>query len=158
MLKTTGLGSFFTGLGMMLNNISLSLFNLPPPVFVMAFAGAALSFAWSSDDEAELPKKKMYKLVAMNTIGAVALTAVLPGWLGWDGDWYTPKMAGSLALILAASARFIIPILRTLAPEIMRKWFRLGEYSTKANKENAVEQEVEVEVQPEAPAKRRSKQ
>lgn len=112
-----------------INDASIAIFNLPILVPIMACTGAILSFAYDDDDDkkkTKLSKKKAVFLVLANTLVVTALVSVLPGYFGWS--WYSPKMQGSLALILAASAKFIIPVFKTLLLELVRKWFRLGEY------------------------------
>lgn len=115
-----------------LNNISISLFNVPVTVVAMAAAGALLSFAYNVDGDEEMPRKKLFILVMANTMLACAAVAVLPQWLGWS--WNSSKIEGSLALLFAALARFVIPwglgLVPELGKEILSKWFKLGQYNT----------------------------
>lgn len=118
-----------------LDSVSLYLFNVPVHIIFMAFLGASLSYAFQVDGEAPSPKKKMYVSIAANTVLATAAVAVLPSMLGWD--WYSTKVEGSMALLFAAGARWFIPLFIKTLPEIVRKWFKLGEYNAnkKANNE-----------------------
>lgn len=111
-----------------LNSVSLAVFNLPVTVPIMACAGAMLSFAYDDDDskKTKLTKKTVIKLVIANTLITTAAVCVLPEVLGWE--WYSTKLQGSLALLLSASARFVIPIFIRLLPEVARKWLKVGEY------------------------------
>ena len=111
-----------------LNTVSLAVFNLPITVPIMATAGAMLSFAYDDDDgkKTKLTKKTVVKLVIANTLITTAAVCVLPEIMGWE--WYNPKLQGSLALLLSASARFVIPIFIKLLPEVARKWLKVGEY------------------------------
>lgn len=121
-----------------LNNLSISLFNVPITVVFMAAAGALLSFAYNVDGDDKMPRRKLFVLVLANTMLACAAVAVLPQWLGWS--WNSPKIEGSLALLFAAIARFAVPwglkVMPELAKEILSKWFRLGEYKQEARKDN----------------------
>lgn len=116
-----------------LDSVALHLFDVSATTIFMSLAGAILSFAYSEGEET-LPasRKRLYFLVAANTFISAAIIAVAPGILGWE--WYNNKVEGSMALLLAASARFTIPLfLRTLPElfkELMRKWFGLGEYGS----------------------------
>ncbi len=127
MLKSTGVAAgIFSGSGM-INGWSIALFNVPLTVLGMAAAGSMLSFAYTSDTDDKITKRKLYTLAISNTILATAAVAVLPGWLGWD--WANSKIEGSLALLLSASARFFIPALIRLPSELFQKWFKLGKYN-----------------------------
>ena len=65
-------------------------------------------------------------LVIASTVITTAAVAVFPEMLGWN--WYSAKLQGSVALLMAASARFVIPLAIKTLPEIVRKWFKVGEY------------------------------
>lgn len=120
-----------------LNNISISLFNVPITVVAMAAAGALLSFAYNIEGDDKMPRRRLYVLVVANTMLACAAVAVVPQWMDWS--WNSPKIEGSLALIFAALARFVIPLGLKLIPEmgreILSKWFKLGEYKQDPRKD-----------------------
>lgn len=116
-----------------LNVVPMYLFNVPLSVIFMAFVGAALSYAWA-DEQPALPKKKVYVGVIFYTLMTTSLVAVLPHWLGWE--WYDVKYQGSLAFIMAAAARFILPAFTKMLPEIVRKWFKIGEYNSDRKNDN----------------------
>jgi hypothetical protein len=121
-----------------LDTASVYLLGVPVHVIFMSLLGAALSYAFQIEGEAPAPKRKMYFSVAANTMLASACVAVLPGLLGWD--WYSSKVEGSVALLFAASARFTIPLLIKTFPEIIRKWFRVGEYNVNKKAQNEDQQ------------------
>lgn len=110
-----------------LNTVPMYLFHVPLSVIFMAFVGAALSYAWA-DEQPPLPKKKVYVGVVFYTLVVSALVAFLPALLGWE--WYDVKYQGSLALVMSAAARFVLPAFTKMLPEIVRKWFKIGEYHT----------------------------
>lgn len=125
-----GVGAIsFVNLGIV-NDASIAAFNLPIIVPIMAAGGAMLSFAYDDDNSetTKLTKKRVIILVIANTLLTTAAVSVFPAWLGWD--WYDSKLQGSLALLLAAGAKFVIPLAIRTLPEIIRKWFKIGEYST----------------------------
>lgn len=111
-----------------LDSVSFTLFGTASSTTVfMALVGAAISFAYNEGEEAPaIPKKKMYFLIIANTLICTAAVSVMPGLLGWE--WYSNKVEGSVALLMAVSARFIIPLFFKTLPEIVRKWFKLKEY------------------------------
>lgn len=114
-----------------LNDISVSLFDASITTLFMASAGSLLTYAYTLDGQKPLPPKRKYFLAAANTAFATAAVVVLPKWLGWE--WVGESMKGSLALLFAASARFVVPILFGLSKEILKKWFRLEQYNTSAS-------------------------
>lgn len=118
-----------------LDDVSLYLYGVPAQVILMSLLGAGLSFAWNPDESKPPPKKKMYIAIACITLLTPALVAAVPGMFGF-GEWYSPKLEGSLALILATVARFIAPIFLKLLPEIARKWFGVGEYNKNKKADN----------------------
>lgn len=125
-LTATGIAAI--GLGP-LDAVSFSLFGATSTTLFMALVGAAISFAYNEGEDAPpLPKKRMYFLILANTLVSTAAVSVLPGLLGWE--WYSTKIEGSVALLLAVSARFTIPLFVKTLPELIRKWFRIGEYNT----------------------------
>lgn len=112
----------------LLNNWSMALFNIPVTVIGMAAAGSILSFAYEPEGApAPMSRKKLYFLAVANTIFAAASVSILPDWLGWK--WLSNAgMEGSFALLLAAGARFLIPVLITMPKELLSKWFGVGKY------------------------------
>lgn len=121
-LTLTGIFAAITGA---LNQSAISLFNVPLNVIILAAAGCLLSYAYEGQPE-HTQKKKFYLSVAANTLTAVAAVSVVPSFLGWG--WYDDKMQGSVAFLFALSARFAVPFFFKMVPEIMRRWFRIGEY------------------------------
>lgn len=115
------------------NIIPMFLFNVPLSVIFMAFVGAMLSYAWA-DEQPPLPKRKVYVGVIFYTMLTSSLVAILPHWLGWE--WYDIKYQGSLAFIMAAGARFVLPAFTKMLPEIVRKWFKIGEYNPNRKPDN----------------------
>ncbi len=112
-----------------LDSIALHLFDVSATTIFMSLAGAILSFAYDEGERSlHTSKKKMYFLVLANTFISVAAIAIAPEMFGWE--WYNNRVEGSAALLLAASARFTIPLVIKTAPELIRKWFRVGEYKT----------------------------
>lgn len=130
MAKTLGAAGVaaFAGLGP-LDSVSFVLFGTASSTTVfMALVGAAISYAYNEGESGtHINKKKMYFNIIANTLISTAAVTVLPAILGWE--WYSTKLEGSVALLIAASARFMIPIFIKLIPEIVRKWFKLGEYN-----------------------------
>lgn len=116
------LGVGMLGLFGIINDMSVSLFNVSLSVIVLSCTGACLSYAWDMDDEKPIPKKQMYKRILAITFFTTAAVAVFPAWLGWE---WTPKLEGSLGLLMAASARFVVPAAVKMVPEVLRKLFRL---------------------------------
>lgn len=108
----------------LINNASLQLFNVPLVVVGMAAAGTLLSFGWSPSGTSRM---KMYAMAAMITFLSTVSVAVVPAFMGWD--WVTPAREAPLAGLLGISGRFVIPALIKLAPEIMRKIFKLDKES-----------------------------
>ena len=107
------------------NAFTVSLFNVPLNVIILAAAGCLLSYAYEGHPE-HIQKKKFYFSVLANTFVASAAVSVAPQFLGWG--WYSDKMQGSVAFLFALSARFAIPFFFKMMPEIIRRWFRIGEY------------------------------
>ena len=120
----------------LLNNWSIALFNVPITVIGMAAAGSILSFAYEAEgSKPKMTRKKMYFLAVANTVLASAAVAVLPSWLGWT--WVSKGgMEGSLALLVAASARFVIPAILSMPKELLSKFFGIGKYYKGYNSEN----------------------
>lgn len=116
------------GVANMISNAFTSVFSVPLTVPMMAAAGAMLSFAYDDDNstKTKLTKKRAMFLVIASTVITTAAVAVFPEMLGWN--WYSAKLQGSVALLMAASARFVIPLAIKTLPEIVRKWFKVGEY------------------------------
>lgn len=121
-LTLTGIFATLTGV---LNQSAISLFNVPLNVIILAASGCLLSYAYDSHPE-PIQKKKFYFSVLANTLTACAAVSVIPYLLGWD--WYSDKMQGSVAFLFALSARVAIPFFFKVMPEIIRRWFRVGEY------------------------------
>lgn len=111
------------------NSASIALFNVPILVPIMACSGALLSFAYDDDSrpKTRISKKKAAFLVLANTLITTAAVSVFPDLFGWT--WFSGKLQGSVALLIAASARFTIPLIIKTLPEIVRKWFKVGEYN-----------------------------
>lgn len=120
----TGVGLGITSA--LLNDWSLALFNVPVTVLGMAAAGSILSFAYDVDGGGKMSRKRLYFLAAANAVFAAAAVSLVPKWLGWG--WINHGLEGSLALLLAAVARFAIPAFLKLIPEIISRIFRLGKY------------------------------
>lgn len=112
----------------MVNTFTISLFNVPLNIIMMAAAGCLLSYAYDGNSEHIENKKKtrFYFSVLANTFTAVAAVSVVPHLLGWS--WYSDKMQGSVVFLFALSARFAIPFFFKMMPEIVRRWFKIGEY------------------------------
>lgn len=125
-----------TGVGLgvtsaLLNDWSLALFNVPVTVLGMAAAGSILSFAYDVDGGVKMSRKRLYFLAIANAIIAAATVSLIPKWMGWD--WMNHGLEGSLALLLAATARFAIPAFIKLIPEIISRILKLGKYRTNAS-------------------------
>lgn len=114
----------------LINNWSLSLFNVPVTVLGMAAAGSILSFAYDMEGGKKMTRKRLYFLAAANTVLAAAAVSLIPQWMGWT--WMNQGLHGSFALLLAAVARFAIPAFLHLIPEIISRIFRLGKYRENA--------------------------
>lgn len=121
-LLTIGASAAVTGF---LNSLALTLFNVPINVVVLAAAGCLLSYAYEGNPE-HTPKKKLYFSILANTFTATAAVSVVPHFLGWG--WYSDSMQGSVAFLFALAARFAVPFFFKMLPEIIRRWFRIGEY------------------------------
>lgn len=115
--------------GGLLDKWAVSLFNVPLTVIGMAAAGALLSFAYDIEGEKPMKRSKLYFLVFANTVLASAAVSAFPYAFDWKP--MSVGLAGSVALLLAAAARFFIPAFIKLPGELIRKWFKLGEYSGK---------------------------
>lgn len=139
-VKFTLTGIFAAAAGM-LNSFTISLFNVPLNVIILAAAGCLLSYAYNENRE-KVSRKKFYFSVLANTFTACAAVSVAPHLLGWS--WYSDKMMGSVAFLFALSARFAVPFFFKMVPEIIRRWFRIGEYkdtSERVNYESSTEYE-----------------
>ena len=107
-----------------INDWSVPLFGVPLTVIGMAAAGAYLSYAYGKPESS---RKKLYTMAIANTFLATVCVAVLPQWLGWE--WTNSKIEAPLAGLFAFGARFAVqPFIDTI-PEIIRKLFKLREYS-----------------------------
>lgn len=109
-----------TGIIATINELSVPLFGVPFTVITMATGGALISFAYG---EKVKPRKKMYMLAGANAFIATVAVAVLPPALGWS--WSSPKIEPALAAGFAIVARWIIPPIIEMVPEIVRKIFKL---------------------------------
>ena len=123
-----------TGIAGIVNDFTISLFNVPLNVIILAAAGCLLSYAYDGYSE-HVQKKKFYFSVLANTFTACAAVSVVPHFMGWD--WYSDKMQGSVAFLFALSARFAVPFFFKLMPEIIRRWFRVGEYKDIPERESS---------------------
>jgi len=124
-----------TGIAGIVNDFTISLFNVPLNVIILAAAGCLLSYAYDGHPE-HVQKKKFYFSVLANTFTACAAVSVVPHFMGWD--WYSDKMQGSVAFLFALSARFAVPFFFKLMPEIIRRWFRVGEYKDIPERDSSV--------------------
>lgn len=115
-------GVVLTGVGAW-NSISIPMAGVPLTVIGMATLGAYLSTAYGKPEPS---KKKVYFLVLANIFLAVVSVAVIPKWLGWE--WADPKIEGPLAGFFAFAARFWVPPLIENFPEMIKKFFKLGDY------------------------------
>jgi hypothetical protein len=106
------------------DTVPMHFMNVSLSTVFMAFVGAMLTLAFS-DETTKMPKKKLYISMVFFTLMSTAGVAVFPSLLGWE--WYNTKLEGSLAFLVAAVSPLAFPIIRTLLPEIVRKWFRLGD-------------------------------
>jgi fatty acid desaturase len=109
-----------TGIIATINELSVPLFGVPFTVITMATGGALISFAYGVKVK---PRKKMYMLAGANAFVATVLVAVLPAAMGWA--WSSPKIEPALAACFAIAARWVIPPLIEMVPEIIRKIFKL---------------------------------
>ena len=114
-----------------LDAIAVSLFGVTSTTVFMALAGAVISFAYNEGEATQpITRKKMYFLILANAFVASAAVSVLPDLMGWE--WYSSKVQGSIALLLAVSARWVIPLFFKLLPEVAKevisKWFKIGAY------------------------------
>lgn len=125
----TGVGVGLTSA--LLNDWSLALFNVPVTVLGMAAAGSILSFAYDVDGEKKMSRNRLYFLAGANAVFAAAIVSLVPNWMGWN--WMNHGLEGSLALLMAATARFAIPAFIKLIPEIISRIFKLGKYRTNAS-------------------------
>lgn len=118
----------FAAVAGLLNSLTVNLFNVPLNVIMLAAAGCLLSYAYDGNAEhiEKKRKKKFYFSVLANTFTACAAVSVVPHFLGWG--WYSDKMQGSVAFLFALSARFAVPFFFKMMPEIIRRWFKIGEY------------------------------
>lgn len=123
-IAATGIAAGIIGA---INSVTTSLFDVSGVVPFLAFTGALLSYGYEIEGY-EIPKrgKKFYFVLTTNALAATAAVSVFPHFFGWE--WYDPKMQGSVAFLMALGGRFIVPIFFKLLPEIVRKWFKVGEY------------------------------
>lgn len=128
--KVSGTAAAWAGgltLWEVVNSTSITLFGVTPAVFFTAGLGALLSFAYTPEGEAPIPKRRVYTLVVVNTILAAAIVSVFPEWLGWG--WFNSKIEGSVALLLAVVLRFtaqlVIDAIPGLVVDVLRKWLKL---------------------------------
>ena len=115
-----------------LDAIAFSLFNVKSSTIFMALLGAAFSHAWNTEESVKQEsKKKMYFGVIANTLASATLVGLVPH--AFALEWYKPELEGSLAFLTAVVSRVVIPLLFKALPgaipELLRKWFRLGEYN-----------------------------
>lgn len=110
------------------DKIPMYFTNVPLATMVMAFIGSSLFHAWD-DSVRDMPRRKMYVSVLFYAMLSTTCVAVLPSMLGWE--WYNTKLEGSLAFMFSVGAPYVVPVVKTLIPELVRKWFRLGDYSQK---------------------------
>ena len=129
---TTGIFATITGAA---NTFSVSLFNVPLNVIILGGAGSLLSHAYDGSPQ-QTKKSKFYMSLLANTLTAVAAVSVIPYYFGWG--WYSDKMQGSVCFLFALSARFAVPFFFKAMPEIIRRWFRIGEYKDIPEREKAV--------------------
>lgn len=130
-LAVTGTSAAVVGA---VDNFAVSLFNVPLSVIILAAAGCLLSYAYDGSPE-HTQKKKFYLSVLANTFSSCAAVSVVPHWFGWE--WYSDKMEGSMAFLFGLSSRFAIPFFFKLMPEIIRRWFRVGEYKDIPERESS---------------------
>lgn len=122
-----------------MNAITVELFNVPIGVVNLAIVGALLSYGYDFDEKKKpISRKRYFASLITNVIASTSAVTIMPGVLGWD--WYNTKMEGSVAFLLALTARFTIPkIFRAIQTfnisEGLRKWFRVGEYKELPKKE-----------------------
>lgn len=115
------------------NIVPLHLMNVTLSTVFMAFVGAMLTLAWSEETK-QMPKRKVYVSVLFFTMLATTCVAIFPAWLGWE--WYSVKLEGSLAFLFASIGPSMVPILKKLLPEIVRKWFKLEPKKEEKQDEN----------------------
>lgn len=150
---TSGLGALGISASGLINSWSIALFDLPLTVVGMAAAGSMLSFAYNMEGDKDMSRRKLYFLSVANAVFAVCITSILPDYMGWG--WYSPKMEGVFALLLAAVARFAIPVGLKLFPELGRKLLRLGEYKRTPEQQTALEvREAEAKARPKRKVKK----
>lgn len=131
MTKTmTAAGLAAAGLGP-LDAVAISLFGVASTTVFMALAGSVISFAYNEGENTpKISRKKMYYLILGNAAIAASAVSVAPGLFGWE--WYSTRVEGSVALLLAVGARWAIPLFLKMLPEIAKdvvsKWFGIGEY------------------------------
>lgn len=102
--------------------VPMYFMNVPLSTAFMAFVGSMLTLTWSEESKKQ-PRKTMYMRMVFVTLLATTLVAVLPPMMGWE--WYSNKLEGSLAFLLASILPYVIPIFKELLPELLRKWLKL---------------------------------
>lgn len=133
-----GAGATAVGWGVV-DAVTASLFNVRASTIIMSFFGAALSHAWNTDEEAKKEsKKKMYVGILANTLFSATVVGFLPHAMAWD--WYSPKLEGSMAFLVAIMSRIAVPLLFKSLPEFIRKILRIGEYNP--NKKDSNENQL----------------
>lgn len=106
-----------------LNAVSVPLFGVPLTVIAMAVAGTYLS---ASQGKPEKKNARFYTRHVGYLFMSVVSVSIIPNLLGWN--WATPRLEGPIAGALAFSARYWVPSVIELIPEIIKKIFKLKEY------------------------------
>jgi len=136
MLRTSGLGAGALSAVGLINDWTVEFLPVQVTTIFMAIAGAFLAFSYTDESAAKIPRKKMYTLAITNAIFTIAAVSFFPQMFGWD--WFSTKVEGTVALMMAGAARFVVPLFLKKLPELWDKWFGLGDYK----KVKAVEEEV----------------
>lgn len=107
-----------------LNSFILPFFGVPITVVTMALAGSAVSFI-HGDREPNI--NKVFKQVFANSFVALLLVVVVPKM--FHMAWVEPGITPAIAALVAWISRWAVPATIKLAPDIMRRVFKLGEYN-----------------------------
>lgn len=120
MLKTAGAAGAGVSWLSVVNQWSVQLFNVPLTVLGMAAAGTFLSFGYGPKAE---QRRTIYLEALFIWFFSVCAVTVIPAFMGWT--WLKPELQGPTAGFIGIVGRFSIEPLIKLAPELLRKIFRL---------------------------------
>lgn len=107
-----------------LSAVIIPFFGVPLTVVTMAAAGAAVSFIHG---DKEPDTSAVFKQAIGNAFLALLLVVVVPRM--FHMSWVEPGITPPLAALVAWANRWAVPATIKMMPDIVRRLFKLGEYS-----------------------------